>query len=85
MKPPYRNEGPKKKEKWNQMGKRQFLDLEGQIVAKTSCDQGKSNILGMGKRTPNKRECEKFGFANRIFFQISQPCPVGQTNLFSLI
>jgi hypothetical protein len=85
MKPPYHNEGPKEEEKWNQMGVWQFWKLEGQIITKTSRGKGKGDILGAAKRTPKKREREKFGFTNRIFFQIPQPCLVGQTNLFSFI
>ena len=77
MKPPYHNKGPKKKEKWNQMGEWQSWNLEGQIIAKTSCGKGKGDILGAGKRTTKKRKCERFGFTNRIFVSGHPVVPCG--------
>jgi hypothetical protein len=85
MEPRCRNEGSEQKEKWNQMGEWQFWKSEGQIITKTSCREGKGDVLGAGKRASEKGEREKFGFANRIFPQISQPCLVSQMDLLRLI
>jgi len=67
------------------MGERQFWKSEGQIITKTPGREGKGDVFGAGKRAAKKGEREKFGFANRIFPQISQPCLVSQMDLFSLI
>ncbi len=67
------------------MGKLQFWKLERDIITKSSCRKGKSNVLCVGKRTPEKREDKKFDPAKDIFFLIAQSCLVGQTDLFGLI
>lgn len=68
---PHPNEGPEKKEKWNQMGEWQFWKLEGQIIAKTSCGKSKGNVLGTRKRTSEKRERKKLSFTEGIFLLVT--------------
>jgi hypothetical protein len=78
MKPPYRNERPRRRKRESN-GKTAIFGLEGANRFENPCD-GQGNILGMEKELNERREIWP---ANRFSNLPAVPC--GPDELFSLI
>ena len=67
------------------MGVWELWNSKGQIIAKTSCGKGKGNVLGVRKRTSEKRESKKLSSTEGVFLPVSPSSLVGEADLFGLI